>query len=99
MNSSYSSLTLTHLYFAMTQTNGTIGDSRKSTPSPLAHSQKTIHQAPADPAACASALSANRLNPNPNSTHTSILALLLLSLMTEWHILGTQPCNPSAGGA
>lgn len=73
------------------------GDSRKSTPSPLGCLQKTIHQARADPFACVSALSANRLN--PSSTLTSILTLLLLSSMTEWHILGIQTCNPSTGRA
>lgn len=73
INSSY---TLTHLYFAVTQTNGTIGESRKSTPSPPACSLKTIRQTPANPSSCGSALSPVRLNPNPNSTHTSILTLL-----------------------
>lgn len=92
----YSSYTLTHLYFTLTLTNGAIGESRKSTPSPLACSQKMIHQTPADPSAHASALSAVRLNPNPSSTHTSILPLLL-----HFFIKGTawpqEPSNPSTG--
>lgn len=74
-----------------------MGTVEKSTPGPRACSQKTIYQTPLrPPLACASALSANRLN--PNSTHTFILTLLLLSPMAEWHILGTQTCNPFIGG-
>lgn len=76
---------------------GQWGRWKKSISSSLDCSQKTIHQAPPDPAACMSALSANRLNPILNSTHTSILTLLLLCPMTKWFVLGTQSCNPSVG--
>lgn len=82
---------VSHLYFAVTETNGTIGDSRKSTPSPLASSQKTIHQEPTDRSARASALSANRLNPNPTKHPFSLYCCLL-----SW-LNGTQQSNVSTG--
>lgn len=87
-----------HLYFSVTQTNGAIVDSGKSTPSPLTCSQKMIHQAPDDPSAQASASSAIRLSPNPSSTHTSILTFLQLYSVTgtSW---SQAPGNHFTGGA